>query len=327
MNSRELVKSAIHFNGIDRLPRDFPAEYGSDIYWCRMDPEPDCIVNLDMSVKSWYDEWGTRWERIGRTTLGETKNTVITSWKDFTALNIPVVENPERWKSIKNIRREIGEKYILGRGISLYFRASFLRGQENIWIDIYENPEHLQELIDILVEMNLKAMPLFKEIGADGYLISDDWGLQNTLQINPEKWRDIWMPRYKKVFTAAHELGLDTFMHSCGNIVSIMDDLIEVGLDVINMDQQENMGLELLQERFGGKITFYNPVDIQTIMINGSPEEIRAYCRRMVSTLNTEKGGFIPKWYIDPEGAGHSQEAITVMCEEFIKISKELYGK
>ncbi len=219
-----------------------------------------------------------------------------------------------------------GEKYLLCRGISLYFRAAFLRGQENVWLDLYENPEALCRLIDILVEMNLTAIPLFKDSGADGFHLSDDWGLQDALQIHPDKWREIWKPKYARVFDAAHEAGLDTSLHSCGNIVSIMDDLIEIGLDMINMDQQENMGLELLGNRFRGRIAFYNPVDIQNTMVKGSLDDIRRYCRRMMAAFNTEMGGFIPKWYVDPEAAGHSQEAINTMCEEFIRISREIYG-
>jgi hypothetical protein len=327
MTGRERVKNAINFQGIDRLPRDFPERYGTDIFRCTMDPDPDPILNMDLNIKSWYDEWGTRWERVGRTTLGEPKNVVLADWKDLDALNVPVVDTPERLASIEHVRSDAGEKYLLCRGISLYFRASFLRGQENIWLDIYENTEQLCQLIDILVAMNLKALSIFKDVGADGFHLSDDWGLQDSLQIHPDKWREIWKPRYAVVFAAAHEAGLDTSLHSCGNIVSIMDDLIEIGLDMINMDQQENMGLDLLENRFRGRIAFYNPVDIQNTMVTGSADDIRRYCRSMVRAFNTDKGGFIPKWYVDPEAAGHSQEAIDTMCEEFIKISMEIYGE
>jgi uroporphyrinogen decarboxylase len=327
MTGRELVRSAIRFKGVDRLPRDFPPEYGSDMFWCRMQPDVDSWVNLDLSVKSWTDEWGTQWARLGNSTLGEAKNIVIRDWSDLDRLQVPDVEMPARWKSLMKVRGEMPDTYLLGRGISLYFRASFLRGMENTWMDIYDHAEELCRLVDLLVGLDLRAIGMFKSIDCDGILISDDWGLQNSLQISPQKWREIWKPRYAKVFAAAHAAGMQTFMHSCGYIVDILDDLIEAGLDVINMDQQENMGLEMLGRRFSGRIAFYNPVDIQKTMVQGSPDEIRQYCREMVKHLHTDKGGFIPKWYIDPVGAGHRQEAIDAMCDEFRNISKELYGK
>lgn len=83
------------------------------------------------------------------------------------------------------------------------------------------------------------------------------------------------------------------------------------------------MGLNLLGKRFGGRITFWCPVDIQNTMVRGSDEDIRAYCRKMVHTLGRPQGGFIAKWYSDPAGAGHRQKAIETMCEEFIKLSRE----
>ena len=141
--------------------------------------------------------------------------------------------------------------------------------------------------------------------------------------ISPESWRTIWKPRYARVYQAAHAAKLLTFLHSCGNIVDILDDLIEIGLDVIQMDQQENMGLDLLGRRFGGRITFWCPVDIQNTMVRGSLEEIRAYCRKMVLALGRPHGGFIAKWYGDPAGAGHRQEAIAAMSEEFFRLSRE----
>jgi hypothetical protein len=88
------------------------------------------------------------------------------------------------------------------------------------------------------------------------------------------------------------------------------------------MDQQENMGLELLNERFGGRITFWCPVDIQNTMCTGSEQEIRNYCHRLTESLGRPAGGFIAKWYGDPRGAGHTDEAIEAMCSEFVKISQ-----
>ena len=150
-------------------------------------------------------------------------------------------------------------------------------------------------------------------------MFCDDWGLQDRLMIDPDKWREIWKPAYAKIYKAAHEAGLQTFLHSCGYIIDILDDFIEIGLDVIQMDQQLNMGLDALSE-FAGKIAFWCPVDIQAVMCDHSPDEIRRYCHALVEKLGTPDGGFLPKWYGDPVGAGHSEEAVDAMCDEFLKI-------
>ena len=144
--------------------------------------------------------------------------------------------------------------------------------------------------------------------------------------ISPDAWHEIWQPRYAKVYKAAREAGLLTFLHSCGNIVSILDGLIDAGLNVIQMDQQENMGLEYLGENYGGRIAFWCPVDIQNTMARGNPEEIRAYVRAMIECLARPEGGFICGYYSDPVGAGHTDEAIGAMCDEFLKVSREMHG-
>ncbi|MBN1349081.1 hypothetical protein JXJ21_06720 [candidate division KSB1 bacterium] len=317
MTSREIVSRIIKFQGAERLPYDLPAKYGSDFAWTGMSPNPDARPSNQR------DEWGAYWENIGEMGLGEVKDFPLKDWDDFENLTIPDVTEAKRWESVKNAREAAGDKFLLANGISIYERVHFIRGLENTWMDIYDVPEKLGKLIDILVDMNLYAIERFARIEADGYIIGDDWGLQNRLMIQPDAWREIWKPRYARIFNAAHAAGMLTFLHSCGHIVDILDDLIEIGLDVIHMDQQENMGLELLGKRFGGRLTFYSPVDIQNTMVNGTLDEIRAYCRQMVTHLGRPGGGFIPRWYSDPVGAGHRQEAIDAMAEEFLRLSRE----
>jgi uroporphyrinogen decarboxylase len=314
MNSREIVCRTVRFQGAERLPYDFPEKYGSDFYFIGMSPSPD-----DRPRKG-VDEWGAVWQNLGQTNLGEVKEFPLKDWKDFDRLSIPNIHEPRRWEAMQGARERAGEKFLMANGVSIYERVHFIRGLENTWMDIYDHPTELCNLIDMLVEMNIAAIAHFQQIGADGLIFCDDWGLQNRLMIAPKAWRQIWKPRYARIFSAAHEAGMLTFMHSCGYIVDILDDLIEIGLDVIQMDQQQNMGLELLGSRFGGRITFYNPVDIQNTMVYGTMDEIRAYCRKMAALLGRANGGFIPKWYGDPVGAGHRTEAIEAMCEEFLKI-------
>ncbi|MGI6497054.1 MAG: uroporphyrinogen decarboxylase family protein [Kiritimatiellia bacterium] len=319
---REVVQNTIAFTGPDRFARDFPDPYGCDFAGCGMRPSPDDRPPGGIGV----DEWGSVWDNIGVCQLGEVKRYALPTWDDLPKLRIPDFRDPARYAGLKEARKNAGDRFLLGYGVSMYERIHFIRGLENTWCDIYEEPEKLCRLIDLLADMNLHAMEQYASAGVDGFIFCDDWGLQDRLMIAPETWRTLWKPRYARVFGRCRELGLRTFLHSCGYIVDILDDLIEIGLDVIHMDQQENMGLETLGERFRGRLAFYSPVDIQHTMARGNPGEIRAYCRRMADAFATPKGGFLPRWYTDPKGAGHTREAIQAMCEEFRAISHERYG-
>jgi len=316
--SREIIHRTIEFNNPERLGRDFPQ--GTDFYWAWFSPSPDDRPNCVSGV----DEWGAVWENIGVCMLGEVKEFPLKSWEDFPNLRIPDIREERRYGNTRGARQRAGDKFLIGNGVSLYERVHFLRGLENTWADIYEAPEKLCGLIDILVDMNLHLLGEYAKEGFDGFFFCDDWGLQNQLMISPEKWREIWKPRYAKVYGRARELGIKTFLHSCGYIVEILDDLIDAGLDVIQIDQQENMGLELLGRRFAGRVTFFCDADIQTVLPRGNPDEVRAYCRKMVKTLGTPHGGFIARHYCDPVGAGHPPEAVNAMCDEFVKISRGL---
>ncbi len=319
MSARDVVARTIRFQGADRIPYALTEKLGSDFAGVGMTPSPDA------RPKTGVDEWGCEWHNIGISNLGEIKEPALKEWADWGKLSIPDIRDPKRWTRLEGARERAGDKFLLAGGISLYERVHFIRGLENTWVDIHTATAELGRLIDLLVEMNLHAIERYAKAGADGYMWCDDWGLQNQLMISPESWRAIWKPRYARVYRAARDAGLLTFLHSCGDITAILDDLIEIGLDVIQMDQQENMGLELLGQRFGGRITFWCPVDIQATMVYGTPDDIRAYCRKLVATLGRPKGGFIAKWYNDPAGAGHRQVAIDAMCDEFMKLSSAAF--
>lgn len=192
-----------------------------------MTPSPDA------RPKEGIDEWGCVWHNIGVSNLGEVKEFPLLNWVDWHKLAIPDIRTPERWKNLKGARGRSGDKFLMAEGISLYERTHFIRGLQNMWVDIHTAPDKLGRLIDVLVNMNLYAIDRYAEAGADDYIFCDDWGLQNRLMISPESWRAIWKPRYARVYKAAYDAGLLTFLHSCGNIVDILDDLIEIGLDVI----------------------------------------------------------------------------------------------
>ena len=320
VTSKEVVRKSLYFETPERYARDFPEPFGSDFRTVSSAPHPDDRLSKGV------DSWGCVWNSIGAVTLGEVADFPLKVWDDLPRLRIPDVENESIWENVKGAREAAGDRYLLGNGVSIYERLHFLRGLENTWCDIHEEPENLCALIDILTELNIKMIRRYGRYGADGLIFCDDWGLQNRLMIDPADWRRLWKPAYKRIFDAAHAEGMDTFLHSCGYIIDILDDLIEIGLNAIHMDQQENMGLENLS-RFRGRLTFFAPVDIQKTMATGTPAEIRAYCRKMARCLGKREGGFIPRWYADPVGAGHTRANIDAMCREFLTISEEMYGK
>ena len=321
MTSREVVKRTLSFQSPDRYAYDFPEPFGSDFYNTGIDPSPDARPRQGL------DDWGCLWECLGNTQLGEVKDSPLKDWKDFDKLTVPVVGRDDAFKNIRKAKENAGDKYILANIMSMYERVHFVRGLENTWCDTIDEPDNLKMFVGLLADINIEILDGYKGHGLDGVIFCDDWGLQNRLMISPDSWRAIWKPEYKRVFDAAHNLNLNVWMHSCGYISDIMGDLIEIGLDAVHMDQQNNMDLDLLKRDFRGRITFFSPVDIQLMMKMDGLAGVRSYCRKMSECLGTKEGGFIPRWYTDPAGVGHTKDYIDAMCEEFLLISREIYGK
>jgi len=88
---------------------------------------------------------------------------------------------------------------------------------------------------------------------------------------------------------------------------------------VIQMDQQENMGLKNLAEQVGGRIAFWCPVDIQNTMAKGSVEDIEKYVQQMMKTIGGFNGGLISMAYTTPEAIEIAPEKVAAMCAAFHK--------
>ncbi len=143
--------------------------------------------------------------------------------------------------------------------------------------------------------------------------------------VSPEVWRKFWKPRYKKVYHFAHQKNILTFLHCCGYITDIIGDLIETELDVLQLDQQENMGVEKLSALFGGKICFWCPVDIQNTMIKGSTEDVKNYAKKLIDSFGKFNGGFMAKTYPSPEAIAHCKEKTDAMCKTFVNYGGKFY--
>jgi len=153
-------------------------------------------------------------------------------------------------------------------------------------------------------------------------------GDRKALFVCPEKWREIFKPRYKKEFELIHKLGMKVLFHSCGYVWDIIGDLIEIGVDVLNLEQplvfstEKINGIDRLAKEFGGKVCFESLVDPQRTLDYGSKEEIVQEAKHLIQTLGKYNGGFIAL----ADGGG----ALGIVPEENIRIMMQAfkeYGK
>jgi uroporphyrinogen decarboxylase len=168
-----------------------------------------------------------------------------------------------------------------------------LRGFNNALMDPYLCPDRFVQLRDLIIEFNLASIREQLGLGVDGIYFSDDWGTQRALLMNPDDWRKWYKPQYKRMFDAVHEGGAHAWMHLCGNVTSIIPDLIEIGLNVLNPVQPQAMDVNALADEFGGRLCFFGGVDVQGTLPHGTTLDVEREARHLINILGRYSGGYI----------------------------------
>jgi len=176
------------------------------------------------------------------------------------------------------------DKFILGGWINVFERMQFLRGTENLFIDLMMEEPEFFKLRDIVEDYYTAYLDLWLKTDVDGVIFADDWGTQRSLMISPESWRSLFKPVYQRLFSRAKQAGKFVFMHSDGYILDIYDEFIELGVDAIN-SQVWCMGLEKVAEKCNGRITNWGEICRQKILPNGTIDEVKEAIHQMKKYL------------------------------------------
>ena len=150
------------------------------------------------------------------------------------------------------------------------------------------------ELLDRMTELCLGWIKECADIPADGIMMGDDWGDQRGILLGSDRWRKFYIPRYARIFEAIHDQHKVAIMHSCGSVADIMDDMVDIGLDVIESVQPEAAGMNPyeLKRRWGDKITFWGCLCSQSTIPFGTPTTLREEIRRLRRDMG-RNGGYI----------------------------------
>ncbi len=190
-----------------------------------------------------------------------------------------------------------------GRG-GIYEQAKYLRGHEQILMDMILEPEFVHALFAKLCQVEMK----FNEMGIKligKYLTQvrmspEDLGNQDNLQISPKTFREMIKPYYTKSFGLASKLLKEQNphaklqFHSCGAIYAIVPDLIECGMEVSDPMQPIAKGVEpaRLKQEFGDRLSWWGGIDVQRTLPLGTPEQVAAEVRTRIKEA-APGGGYI----------------------------------
>lgn len=177
-------------------------------------------------------------------------------------------------------------------------RVQWIRGLQNQLMDMYADEELAEAMLDKSAEMLLgyleNYLPLVSDY-IDVITYGDDLATQNSLLFSPEIYRKLVKPRQAKVFDYIKKHSqAKIFYHCCGAAVMIMDELVDVGVDIINPVQPLARGMDFktVKERFGKNLVFWGAIDEQWLLPHGTPQEVADYTKHAIDILGKD-GGYV----------------------------------
>ena len=185
-------------------------------------------------------------------------------------------------------------------GFSLYERAWTLRGMQNLLMDFYDHPDFVHSLLEAIADYNIAQIRQALKYNIDAVYFGDDWGQQRGLQMGPKLWRQFIYPVLKRMYAEVHAAGKFVFIHSCGDVDELFDDLIGIGLNCFNPFQPEVMDVETLIERYRGRLTFHGGLSTQRTLPFGTLEDVQIETQRLLKMGG--QGGYIFAPAHDVEG-------------------------
>jgi len=176
--------------------------------------------------------------------------------------------------------------------------SQYLRGFEDWYCDFILNPGLLEALFDTVLDITMQiAKNELKEVGqeVDVVIFGDDLGTQQGLQMSYEHYLKYVHPRLAKYVSQIHELSpAKVLFHCCGSVAAVIDDLIEIGVDVLNPIQVTAAGMDPvdLKKKYGGRMAFWGAMDTQKILPSGSSGDVKKMVEDRIEQMG-EGGGYV----------------------------------
>lgn len=266
-------------------------------------PAPSTLAR-DLSADAYIDGWGCLWERRPGSLYYEVMDSPIrtATLDDLDRFPWPELAHPSRFVGLRQRAKaiqEAGYAVVALSGVTPFEQSYLLRGVEQWLLDLAADPDFALALMRKTTDlMKAAVIQLLEEVGdaIDVLITGDDLGTQNSTLISPAMYRRLIKPFHIELMSEIkRRTRAKVFYHSDGNIISLLPDLIEIGVDLLNPVQVNagDMGdTARLKREFGDRLSFCGAIDTGWVLPNGAPDDVRAEVRRRIKDL-APGGGYI----------------------------------
>jgi uroporphyrinogen decarboxylase len=307
----ERLKALFHLEAENRISSmmmqvvdiDEPILEGLDIDTRSVLPGAPAVTFVDKN--RFVDEWGRELVKLPGTAWYDQLRFPLQgdiTPSDVKAYRWPDPRDPVRTAGLKErVRKLRGETdcaSILYVPAPVIHPSQYLRGYEDWYVDCVSNTKLLRSLFDAVFEVTSGICTrILEEAGreVDVVFTADDLGAQNGLLIPRELYRKLIKPYHQRYFRLIHDLSpAKLLFHSCGSVVDVLGDLVDMGVDAITPVQVSARGMDTgrLKREWGRELTFWGGIDTQQVLPRGSVDEVKAEVERRIEDLGPG-GGYV----------------------------------
>ena len=161
----------------------------------------------------------------------------------------------------------------------------------DLMMDFYDHPSFVHDLLSCIADYNITRIEEALKYDVDAIYFGDDWGQQKGLQMGVGHWREFIKPQLARMYKTVTDAGKHVYIHSCGDVDELFDDLIELGLSCFNPFQPEVMDVHGLVNHYRGRLCFHGGLSTQKTLPYGSVEDVRAESEKLLRL--GKEGGYI----------------------------------
>jgi uroporphyrinogen decarboxylase len=261
-------------------------------------------LERNLSDEAFVDGWGIPWQRKPGNPYYEIVTPPLqhAGVDDIERYPWPDLAHPGRFKGLRSRAQAIqaaGFAVVALSGVSPFEYCYMLRGVENWFADLAADPEFALALLRKVSQLQgAAALQLLEEAGdcIDVIVTGDDLGSQSAPLLSPKMYRRLVKPFHAELLASIRSrTKARIFYHSDGDVYPLLNDLIEIGVELLNPVQVSacEMGdTARLKKEFGKRLSFCGAIDTQEVLPHGSPEDVRSEVRRRISDLGPG-GGYI----------------------------------
>ncbi|OGV67634.1 MAG: hypothetical protein A3K19_14630 [Lentisphaerae bacterium RIFOXYB12_FULL_65_16] len=259
------------------------------------------------------DEWGVKWEYLIYGIWGHDLThplADLATLATYKAPPPPALSGPG-WEAAKVSAAQHRQQYFnVAWAGDLWERMHFLRGYEDTLVDIMSDTPEINRIADLITERNARVIEHGLSINADAICFGDDFGTQQAPIFPPDVWRRFFKPRYARLFEPIRRAGTKIFFHSCGQILPLLEDFAELGVNAIwpqlPLFDQRELARRCRELRLAVQL---HP-DRGELMQRRTAQDVRDYIPRLLENFDTAAGGSWLYLEIDPGFKWECAEAL-----------------